>query len=747
MSSSDSTTTYPVSLPNIFLTTPSDNGTETNFAQTKEPFDITSYSEFDESEDDIEIDSTRNNLSDTTDNNFQEQEQESVQPATSPQTLTPSEFSDPTTDELLQYASDIALFAVNPDSPQERFLTTPNQEMEDLERLRVVISRKSVFVTASRDRIESSTGVQVRDFTTGMLHLKTAIVVAPHDRIISSTGVHVRDFAAQVPTSIVVARGPLAGMGLKIEDLPEWVISPVVELEVFGPIQRLRPGDGPQSLTPLQHQNNTPVLRTPLPSAVVPRCPLVGMGLSVEDLPEWAISPVVEQDAFKPVDGIQPVDGFQSVDKFQPVNEIQLPNELQSLASPQHHTKASSLGSISDTPLITKSSPLNLLNRAMYKNCLNIIHGEEPEWDISSSAAEELFQLSPNEEPLPIEEEQNNDTLIPPAAPILGNLSTPDLSEMDLYLDLRNDIRSLFQVLPRHPKQLESSLKSLKREEMNEQFIIGEVSENSRSLINSSFVTPPRPISEQLEPRVFRLPPRSVGASPHTSPEIPQQNNINTNIDVWPTIALALGIPILPSRLLTPSSLQTLGTMSKLAELEEGYLSDELHQWALQQHLIFVWINSGALDDGIDGIVEEPVIFPQGKGSNEDCDGENSENSVLWDYEDVEAFARSEPVHFRRNLEWIQGVDVEEEEKGSVCTLPDKVYDFCGDEEIIHRSVSEPVEESEGSSVISEEYDEEKKYVGGESKLSSSSNQIVIRRIRESLIFWARENMNDWCWS
>ncbi|KAJ8061993.1 hypothetical protein OCU04_009776 [Sclerotinia nivalis] len=687
MSSSELMATCPAMLLNILLTTPSDDDTETNFAQTKEPFDITSnaeFDDFDDSEGDAEIDTTKNNLSDPTDNNSQSPVQipEPAEPPTPPHTSTPSESSDPTTDELLQYAFDIALFAVNPDSHQERLLTSLNQEMEDLARLRVVITRKPV---------------------------------------------------------VFMARGPLAGMGLKIEDLPEWVISPVVEqggFEPIGgsePIQGLRPDDESHpidefpSLAPPQYRNDASVLGTLSSNAVGPRAPFAGMGLRIEDLPEWAISPVVEQDGFKFADGFQPVDGFQSVVEFQP------PSRLQSLTSPQQHIKACSLGSLVDTPLITKSSPLNLLNRAMDKNYLNIIHGGEAEWDISSSAAEELFQPSPDEEPLPIEEEQNNDTLIPLSAPILENLSTPDLSEMDL--DLPDDMRSLFQVLPKRSKHPESSLKSLKREEMNERFIIGDGSENPRSLIVQGFVTPSRPItlSEQFEPRIFR--PRSVGASsPHNPPEIAQQNNTYTNIDIWPTIALALGIPILPSHLLTPSSLQALGTTSKQAELEEGYLSDELHQWALHQHRIFVWINSGALDNGIDGIVEEPVIFSQGEGLYEDCDGENSENSVLWDYEDVESFARSEPVHFRRNLEWIQGVDVEGE-KGSVCTLPDEVYNFSGDEEFIHRSVSEPVEESNGWSAVLEEYYEKKRNVGEESKLSSSSNQSLVHGIRKSLVF------------
>ncbi|CAD6453023.1 3342db36-4ca8-4885-a809-393febe8fe66 [Sclerotinia trifoliorum] len=799
MSSSDLTTPCPVSLPKFSVTTSSDGDTETNFAQTKEPFDIDSYSEPENSEDDIKINTTKNNPSHPTSNDFQSQIQSQIQiselaePPTSPHTFsTSSEFSDPTTDDLIQYASDISLFAVNPDidSHHEHFLTKSNHEMQDLAKLRDVITRKPVGFRRLRDMDVSTSGVhdQVRDFGAEVARpnrvidfmrslsllsaeiqvrefvtrLRLKVPFARVSLVSRSPRMKMRDFEAQPPRGTVRARGSLAGISRKIEDFPECVIRPVVEQDEFepigryGPVQRARTDDAFQSSALPQHRNDASVVPALSSNTVDPRSPLAGTSLRVGGLLAWVLNPAAEQDEFKLFGGFQQVEIFQSVDEYQNVNASQ----PQSLTTPQKHTQATPLGTISNKSQITKSSPLNLLNHALYQNYPNIINGEKPEWKISSSAAEELFPASSDEESSLMEEEQNN-TLEPPPAPVLGNLSTPDLSVMDLNLDLdldlQDDVRSVFRVSSRRAKKSGSSLKYSRGEEMNEQSIIaistGEVSENSTSLTIQSVVALPSPLtlSERLslEPRIFRLLSHSLHASPYHPAEIAQRIDTNSNchLDVWPTIALALGIPILPSHLLTPSSLQALGTISKLVELEEGYLSDELHQWALGQHQIFLWINSGALEDGIDGIFEEPRIGSQGQGFDEDCDGADSEDSILWDYEDVEAFARSEIVRFRRGLEWIQDVDVDvdvhldvEGEEGTVCTLPDEVYNFCGDEEIIHRSVSEPVEESEGCSAVLKEYYEMKRNAGGESNLSLSSSQSLIHRIRKSVVLWASAN-------
>ncbi|APA13848.1 predicted protein [Sclerotinia sclerotiorum 1980 UF-70] len=677
MSSSNLTTPCPAMLSNFFLTTPNDEDTETNFAQTKEPFDITSYSELDDPEDNVEIDTTKNNPSDPANNNFQNQSQfQAPEPAesfTSHHASTSSEFSDPTTDDLIQYAFDTALFAVNPESHHEHFLATPNQEMEDLARLRLVITRKPVVLGGMRDRIFSAIDILVRDFGAEVARPMTGIDVMV---LLLSAGMKVKDFVTRLQLQLKV---PFAGAfsapaGMKIWDFEA------------------------------------------LSSTVRDRVSLAGTNLEIEDFPEFVISPIFEQDEFKPFNGFHPVDRFQSVDDYQNLNEFQ----PQSFTSPRKHTQASSLGNISNKPLITKSSPLELLNHALYKNYLNIIHGEKPEWDISSSVAEELFRPSCDEElSFMQEEQQKNNTLEPPPAPRLGNLSKPDFSEMSLDLDLQDDVRSLFRVPSRCAKKSEglSSLKSSTREAMNQRFIIdtSAMAKNSKSSSIQSIDAPPSPItlSERLEPRIFSLllTLHSLNTSPHHAPEIAHHININTNtnsnLDIWPTIALALDIPILPSHLLTSYSLQALGTFFKLVELEEGYLSDELHQWALKQHRIFIWINSDALEDGIDGVIEEPGICSQGEGMNEESDGEDSEDSKLWDYEDVEAFARREIVNFRRNLEWIQDVDVDLDvkgEEGTIFTLPDEVYYFCGDEDIIHRSASELVEESEGCSAVLEGY-------------------------------------------
>ncbi|TGO43718.1 hypothetical protein BOTNAR_1352g00010 [Botryotinia narcissicola] len=222
----------------------------------------------------------------------------------------------------------------------------------------------------------------------------------------------------------------------------------------------------------------------------------------------------------------------------------------------------------------------------------------------------------------------------PPRSPVLGNRdqSTEDSAENEEIEELGND--GLFQILPR------SSARVSNRNMENREGLRTSIS--SLSSIIPSLTIPLQPLRHLQTPR----------------------------INPWPVIALAHQIPLFPTHILTSSSLAELSLYEKHLQDQNGYSSSPLDQWALTQHRLILWINSGALESGIDGEVRRPW-------SADILLGIEGEISELWDYEDVE------------------------------------VYDFCGGEEILHRSVSEVdmyekrYEDSSSSEWIEEEYDAE----------------------------------------
>ncbi|KAF5868711.1 uncharacterized protein Bfra_012042 [Botrytis fragariae] len=207
----------------------------------------------------------------------------------------------------------------------------------------------------------------------------------------------------------------------------------------------------------------------------------------------------------------------------------------------------------------------------------------------------------------------------PPRTPILGNRdqNIEDLAKIEEIGEIENE--GLFQIVPRH---------------------LGEVQwPKEKDLTDSRIGKSPIPTI---------IPPLTI---PIQSLQQLQPPRINP----WPLIALAHRIPLFPTHILTTSSLTQLSLYEKHLQHQNGYTDSPLDQWALTQHRLFLWINSGALENGIDGEMRRP-------GSAD----------IL---------------------------------------LGDEVYDFCGEEEILHRSVSvvdkeeRKYEDSSSSSYISEEYD------------------------------------------
>ncbi|THV44781.1 hypothetical protein BGAL_0580g00020 [Botrytis galanthina] len=259
----------------------------------------------------------------------------------------------------------------------------------------------------------------------------------------------------------------------------------------------------------------------------------------------------------------------------------------------------------------------------------------------------------------------------PPHSPVLGNrdLSTEDSGENEENEELENE--GLFQILPRRSARVSNK----KRENR----------EGLRTSVSSL-------------PTI--IPPLAI---PIQSLQHPQTPRINP----WPVIALARQIPLFPTHILTSSSLAQLSIYEKFIQTQNGYSPSPLDQWALTQHRLFLWINSGALEDGIDGEMRRPKSADILLG----IDGSSSE---LWDYEDVEVFVRWEGDTFRRCLEWVQDVEmIGEGEEWEDLGLENQVYDFRGEEEILHRSVSvvdkyeKKYEGSSSSEWIEEEYDAE----------------------------------------
>ncbi|KAF7867494.1 uncharacterized protein EAF02_009685 [Botrytis sinoallii] len=259
-----------------------------------------------------------------------------------------------------------------------------------------------------------------------------------------------------------------------------------------------------------------------------------------------------------------------------------------------------------------------------------------------------------------------------PRAPVLGNRNVEDLVEIEEIEEIEESKNEgIFQIIPKNLK------KSRQPKEKN-------LEDSRTNVSNAPTIISPLTIHKQ-----------------HPQPYQPPR------INAWPLIALTYHIPIFPTHMLTSSSLTQLSLCEKFLQQQNGYSDSPLDQWALTQHRLFLWINSGALENGIEGEMRRV-------GSADVLLGE--ESSEMWDYEDVEVFARWEGDTFRRCLEWVQDVEGDGEREGKGwggVGLENEVYDFCGEEEILHRSASiasnkeKKQEGSSSSSYISEEYDAE----------------------------------------
>ncbi|TGO81200.1 hypothetical protein BPOR_1281g00020 [Botrytis porri] len=263
----------------------------------------------------------------------------------------------------------------------------------------------------------------------------------------------------------------------------------------------------------------------------------------------------------------------------------------------------------------------------------------------------------------------------PPRPPVLGDRdqNMEDGVEIEDIDGLENGNEGVFQILPHHCRELQ------------------QIKENH---LQDTKIHPSPILTTNLPPPIHLTIPITIHRHHPQSP----------HINPWPIIALTYQIPLFPTHILTSFSLAQLPLHEKHLQELNGYSDSPLDQWALTQHRLFLWINSGALENGIDGDMERP-------GSADILLGE--ESSEIWDYEDVEVFARWEGGCFRRCLEWVQDVDGgEEREVWEELGLgfQDAVYDFCGEEEILHRSASisgreKENEYSSSSSYLSEEYD------------------------------------------
>ncbi|KAB8292505.1 hypothetical protein EYC80_008216 [Monilinia laxa] len=163
-------------------------------------------------------------------------------------------------------------------------------------------------------------------------------------------------------------------------------------------------------------------------------------------------------------------------------------------------------------------------------------------------------------------------------------------------------------------------------------------------------------------------------------------SNTQFNLNIWFEIAYAIGVPAKASHHLTANALRR-HREDTMAERSAGYTKSEVSQGVLRRAEILAWINSGALDHGIDGdmngrpfIVSLPSLW-------------GSEFTDYWSFEYVDMYWRAQPEKFGWVMDWVQDV---EGSAGDGELLTDEIYDFFGDdEEIIHRSVSEPEEDSE----------------------------------------------------
>ncbi|QSZ32562.1 hypothetical protein DSL72_002140 [Monilinia vaccinii-corymbosi] len=203
------------------------------------------------------------------------------------------------------------------------------------------------------------------------------------------------------------------------------------------------------------------------------------------------------------------------------------------------------------------------------------------------------------------------------------------------------------------------------------------------------FTTSPRACSEGKNHHNLHPPPISIGHSPtHEPSNAPPKDHAKAEI------AHAIGVPDASSHRLTPNALRHLRFEDAIAELRAGYTRSVMDQWALRRVRIVAWITSGALDGGVDGdgralIVSRPSFWGE----------EMLRAGWPWGGESAEAYEGSRPERWRRTMGWVQGVEGGVGSVRSARTLEDEVYNFCGDEEeILHRSVSEPERDEEGSS-------------------------------------------------
>ncbi|ESZ92130.1 hypothetical protein SBOR_7486 [Sclerotinia borealis F-4128] len=194
---------------------------------------------------------------------------------------------------------------------------------------------------------------------------------------------------------------------------------------------------------------------------------------------------------------------------------------------------------------------------------------------------------------------------------------------------------------------------------------------------------------------ILRLPSEYADTLP-TNHDGPAQRpaQIDPHFTMWVEIAQALGVPTTPSHPLTADALFELAAANTMAQSEDATTSElARHQSALFLHRIFKWINSGALEGGIDGNTNgAPFIYPLSSFWGSDA-------SETWSFEILERYWQNEP----------------------------------DDEQIIHRSISVPESESSGSpepSDASEDEDEDGGVLIDTTSSSDGQNQMVFDLFR-----------------
>ncbi|KAA8564236.1 hypothetical protein EYC84_011182 [Monilinia fructicola] len=376
--------------------------------------------------------------------------------------------------------------------------------------------------------------------------------------------------------------------------------------------------------------------------SAVTQAPLAGMGLKIKGLPEPLTSAIVEPW------------GFQ---------ERSLSLAREGNVRPR--------GTVPGTSRIAGLESPGLSDLASYANEANLFDGPRPGWARSPEISEEVRSLD-------IGEGRIHQSLVLPQSPVLGDRSSSDGSRAGVLID---DGASLSE-------PIFSELQSSPRRDFSDGIsAIGPASESSENSDPPIFVKSARALSERNAPPGFHLPTISeVGYHTHPPPA-DSPPNAQLNFDMWVEIAYAIGVPAKASHPLTANALQRRTRKDTMAALRAGYTESEISQGALRRDEILAWINSGALDDGIDGsmdgrpfIVSLPSLW-------------SSESTQYWGFEYVEMYWRAAPGKFRRVMDWVQDV---EGSVGGRESLTDEVYGVLEEgEEIVHRSVSEPEKDSE----------------------------------------------------